>query len=163
LPAALAGPIVVVALLYLAAKPFRTYLLALDLRLVLSIQLWRVIGIGFLFALAFGQLPAGFAVPAGVGDLPTRLSALPVLPAHATLPAVRLSAFTAPALADSLVATVTGRYLAPPALVAWPVAISPTIMVPFFAILHLIAVLQSRHDWEGRVHHFAIPPQAEPP
>ena len=165
LPIALAGPIVVVAILYLAAKPFRTYLLALDLRLVLTAQLWRVIGIAFLFALAFDQLPAGVAVPAGVGDIATGIAALAVVMAlgNATLTRGRLYAFTALGVADFLVATATGLYLAPPALVAWPLAIFPTIMVPFFAILHLIAVLQSRHDWEARVHYYAIARQAESP
>jgi hypothetical protein len=163
--AALAGPIAIVAILYLASRPFRTYLLTLDLRLVLTAQLWRVIGIGFLFALAFDQLPAGFAVPAGVGDIATGIAALAVVMAlgNATLTRGWLYAFTTLGVADFLVATATGLYLAPPALVAWPVAIYPTILVPFFAILHLIAVLQSRHDWEGRVQHYAIQRQAEAP
>jgi hypothetical protein len=30
-------------------------------------------------------------------------------------------------------------------------------MIPFFAVLHLVAVLQSRHDWDDRVRHYAIP------
>jgi hypothetical protein len=28
-------------------------------------------------------------------------------------------------------------------------------MVPFFAVLHLVAVLQRRHDREDRVRHYA--------
>jgi hypothetical protein len=45
-------------------------------------------------------------------------------------------------------AAVPDRWLllAPPALVTWPLAVFPTFMVPFFAILHLVAVLQSRHS-----------------
>jgi hypothetical protein len=31
-------------------------------------------------------------------------------------------------------------------------AIFPTVMVPFFAVLHLVAVLQSRYDWDDRAH-----------
>jgi hypothetical protein len=46
---------------------------------------------------------------------------------------------------------------ASPALTTWPMAIFPTIMVPFFAVLHLVAVLQSRRDWEARARQFAIP------
>src|SRR5262245_60926268 len=163
--AAQAIPVAAVAIGYRASPRFQSYLLRVDLRLVLTAQLWRVIGIAFLFALAFNQLPAGFAVPAGVGDLATGIAALAVVLAlgNASLTRGRLYAFTALGVADFLVATVTGLYLAPPALLAWPVAIFPTIMVPFFAILHLIAVLQSRHDWKDRVHHYAIPPQAETP
>jgi hypothetical protein len=60
-------------------------------------------------------------------------------------------------VADFLVAIATGLSLEPPALIAWPLAIFPTTMVPFFAVLHLLAVLQSRHHWEDRVCRYAIP------
>src|SRR5688572_30532903 len=45
LPASQAIPIAAVAILYRAWPRFRSYLLTLDLRLVLTAQLWRVIGI----------------------------------------------------------------------------------------------------------------------
>jgi hypothetical protein len=153
LPAAQAIPIAAVAILYSAWPRFRSYLLTLDLRLVLAAQLWRVIGIAFLFALAFGQLPAGFAVPAGIGDLATGIAALAVVLAlgNGSLTRGRLYAFTALGVADFLVADATGLSLDPPTLTAWPLAIFPTIMIPFFAVLHLVAVLQSRHDWDDRV------------
>jgi hypothetical protein len=159
LPAAQAIPIAAVAIGYRASPRFRSYLLTLDLRLVLTAQLWRVIGIAFLFALAFGQLPAGFAVPAGIGDLATGIAALAVVLAlgNGSLTRGRLYAFTALGVADFLLANATGLSLEPPALTAWPLAIFPTIMIPFFAVLHLVAVLQSRHDWEDRVRHYAIP------
>jgi hypothetical protein len=57
---------------------------------------------------------------------------------------------------DFLIANATGLSLEPPALTAWPLAIFPTLMIPFFAVLHLVAVLQSRHDWDDRVRHYAI-------
>jgi hypothetical protein len=159
LPAAQAIPIAAVAIGYRVSPRFRDYLLRLDLRLVLTAQLWRVIGIAFLFALSFGQLPAGFAVPAGIGDLATGIAALGVVLAlgNASLTRARLYAFTALGVADFLVANATGLALEPPALTVWPLAIFPTIMVPFFAVLHLVAVLQSRHDWDERVRHYAIP------
>jgi hypothetical protein len=56
-----------------------------------------------------------------------------------------------------LVANATGLALEPPALTTWPMAIFPTIMVPFIAVLHLVAVLLSRHDWEARARQVAIP------
>jgi hypothetical protein len=159
LPAAVAIPIAAVAIGYLAWPRFRSYLLTLDLRLVLTAQLWRVVGIAFLFALAFDQLPAGFAVPAGVGDLATGIAALAVVLALAngSLTRGRLYAFTALGVGDFLVAFATGLPLEPPALSAWPLAIFPTLMVPFFAVLHLVAVLQSRHDWDDQVRHYTIP------
>jgi hypothetical protein len=147
LPAAQAIPLAAVAVLYRAWPRFRNYLLALDLRLVLAAQLWRVIGVAFLFALAFGQLPAGFAVPAGIGDLATGIAALAVVLSlgNRSLTRRRLYAFTALGVTDFLVANATGLTLEPPALTVWPLAIFPTLMIPFFAVLHLVAVLQSRH------------------
>jgi hypothetical protein len=68
----------------------------------------------------------------------------------------RLYAFTALGVGDFLVANATGLSLESSALTAWPLAIFPTIMIPFFAVLHLVAVLQSRHNWQDRVRHYAI-------
>jgi hypothetical protein len=161
LPAAQAIPIAAVAILYRLLPRFRNYLLTLDLRLVLTAQLWRVIGIAFLFALAFDQLPAGFAVPAGIGDLATGIAALAIVLSlgNGSLTRRRLYAFTALGVGDFLVANATGLSLEPPALAAWPLAIFPTLMIPFFAVLDLVGVLQSRHDWDDRVRHYAIPRQ----
>jgi hypothetical protein len=158
LPASQAIPIAAVAIAYRASPRFRSYLLSLDLRLVLAAQLWRVIGVAFLFALAFGQLPAGFAVPAGVGDIATGIAALAVVLSlgNGSLTRRRLYAFTALGVTDFLIANATGLSLEPPALTAWPLAIFPTLMIPFFAVLHLVAVLQSQHDWEDRVRPYTI-------
>jgi hypothetical protein len=165
LPAAVTMPIAAVAVGYRVSPRLKDYLLRLDLRLLLAAQLWRVIGIAFLFALAYGQLPAGFAVPAAVGDLATGIAALAVVLAlgNGSLTRGRLYAFTALGVADFLVANATGLALEPPALTAWPLAIYPTIMVPFFAVLHLVAVLQSRHDWDDRARRYAIPSHDLPP
>jgi hypothetical protein len=59
------------------------------------------------------------------------------------------------------VANATGLSLEPGTLTAWPLAIFPTIMIPFFAILHLTAVLQSRHNWVERVRSYTIRSQYE--
>jgi hypothetical protein len=165
LPAAQAIPIAAVVTGYRASPRFRSYLLTLDLRLVLAAQLWRVVGIAFLFALAFDQLPAGFAVPAGIGDLATGIAALAVVLSlgNGSLTRGRLYAFTALGVGDFLIANATGLSLEPPTLTAWPLVIFPTLMIPFFAILHLVAVLQSRHDWDDRVRHYAIQSQDQAP
>ncbi len=165
LPAAAVIPVAAVAIAYRASPRFRDYLLRLDLRLLLAAQLWRVIGIAFLFALAYDQLPAGFAVPAGVGDLATGIAAIAVVVAlgNNSLTRGRLYAFTTLGVGDFLVANATGLALEPPALTAWPMAIFPTIMVPFFAVLHLVGVLQSRHDWDDRARRYANPSHDQAP
>jgi hypothetical protein len=165
LPAAQAIPIAAVAIGYRAWPRFRSYLLTLDLRLVLAAQLWRVIGIAFLFALAFDQLPAGFAVPADIGDLAIGIAALAVVLAlgNGSLTRGRLYAFTALGVVDFLIANASGLSLEPSTLGVWPLVIFPTLMIPFFAVLHLVAVLQSRHDWDDRVRHYAIQSQDQAP
>jgi hypothetical protein len=154
LPAAVVLPLAAVAAGYGLAPPFRAYLLTLDPRLILAAQLWRVVGLALLIALAFGQLPAAFALPAGVGDVATGIAAAAAVLAlgDGGLTRRRLYAFTALGVGDLLVAVAVGLALAPPALAVWPLAIFPTMMVPFFAVLHLVAVLQSRRDWDARVH-----------
>jgi hypothetical protein len=91
-------------------------------------------------------------VPADVGDIATEIAAFAVVLAlgNAGLTRRRVYAFTALGGADFLVATATGLALEPATLTAWPLAIFPTIMIPFFAILHLVAVFQRRHNWEDR-------------
>jgi hypothetical protein len=165
LPASVAIPVAAVAIVYRYSPRFRNYLLTLDLRVVLAAQLWRVVGIAFLFALAFDQLPAGFAVPAGVGDIATGIAALGVVLGlgNGSLTRGRLYAFTALGVGDFIVAFVAGLSLEPATLDVWPLALFPTIMVPFFAVLHLVAVLQSRHNWEDRVLNYSIRSKDEAP
>jgi hypothetical protein len=53
----------------------RTYVEAQDLALLTALQGWRVIGSIFLVLWAYGQLPAVFALPAGLGDVAVGLVA----------------------------------------------------------------------------------------
>lgn len=142
-----AGPVAAFAVAYRVSARMHAFVLALDPRLVLGAQLWRVVGVGFLFALAFGRLDAEFAVPAGVGDILTGVAALAVVVAlgNGTLSRGRFYAFTALGVGDFLVAIVTGLTLRPPELDLWPLILFPTMAVPLFGILHLIAVLQERN------------------
>ena len=65
-----------VSLGYRLSTRFRSFLLTLDTRLLLLAQLWRVIGITFLFALAHGTLSV-LSLPI-VYDYITQLSALAI-------------------------------------------------------------------------------------
>ena len=148
-----AGPVVGFSVFYRRSSGFREYILDLDLRLVLAAQLWRVIGAAFLFALAFDRLPSSFAFPAGIGDVLTGVVAIGVLISlgNGTLSRARLYAFTALGIGDFLTAIVIGLALRPAELDLWPLIVFPTLAVPFFAVMHLIAVLQSRNGWEERM------------
>ncbi len=151
---AVGGPPALVAAGYRWSPLFREYLLALDLRVLLAAQLWRVVGASFLFAYAFDRLPADVAISDGVGDIATGLAALPVIIAlsDGTLTRRWLYAFTALGVADFVGALITGLIISRPVeLELWPLVIFPVVMVPFFSVLHLIPVLQSLNGWEARV------------
>lgn len=54
---------------------FRRLLLNVDLRWLTGVQLWRVVGTVFLPRCARHELPASFAIPAGIGDVLVGLTA----------------------------------------------------------------------------------------
>ena len=54
------------------------------------------------------------------------------------------------------VAAATGFILEPTALTALPLVLFPALAVPFFTILHLVAVIQSRQGWSERVARYRI-------
>ena len=57
------------------SQPFREFVLALDLRLIVGMQAWRWAGLGFLTLYAHKILPAVFALPAGLGDMAVGITA----------------------------------------------------------------------------------------
>lgn len=157
---AVAGPVATFSGAYLASERVRSQIRSLDLRVVLAAQLWRVVGAAFLFALAFERLPADFAVPAGIGDIATGVAALAVIISlmRGSLNRKRLYAFTALGVGDFLVAIVTGLAFRPPEMDLWPLILFPTLAVPFFATLHIISLIQARHEWQERVRVLSSSP-----
>lgn len=121
----------------------------LQSRLV-AIQVWRIVGFAFLAVLALGGLPPLFALPAGVGDV--------IVGATAPLVAQNLHrqrlavAWHLIGIADLVVAitlgvtTSQGRaqlFEVTPtsdALLAFPLAIIPTFLVPISLALHLVGL-----------------------
>jgi len=137
-------PFAVFAGLY-QLQSVRDYLLSLDPRLVIGIQLWRVIGVAFLFGWALDDLDASFAIPAGVGDVATGVAAAAALAAvlNGTLTRGRLALFTALGIGDFAVAVALGGFIVrPEALGELRWVLFPTLAVPFFAMAHTIAWIQ---------------------
>jgi hypothetical protein len=117
---------------------------------LLALQVWRIEGLAFLILLALGQLPALFALPAGVGDLAIGLSApLVARNLHRRGLAVAWNLF---GLADLAVAVSLGVATSPgptqlfvtaptaEALTAFPLALIPTFLVPLSIGLHLVSL-----------------------
>lgn len=122
---------------------------ALDPVWLTTLQAWRILGMMFLFLMALGELPAVFAVPAGVGDVLVGLAAPLVADRmrRGVLSRRAFAWFTALGLLDFVTAFAAGNYvnLRPEvyggfaSMTAWPLVLVPGFFVPLFAVLHLAA------------------------
>jgi hypothetical protein len=117
---------------------------------LLALQVWRLEGLAFLLLLAHGQLPALFAVPAGVGDLLIGLTA-PLMARNLRRRrlaiawnlfgltdlalAVFLGAAASPGAAQLFTTTPTTE-----AMTAFPMAIIPAFLVPLSIGLHVVSL-----------------------
>lgn len=157
--AAAAVPIVVFVMWYRSSKAFRHWVLGLDLRLIVMLQGWRVVGGVFLVLLAFGLLPGLFAWPAGLGDVAVGVTAPFVALALLRRPAFATGrgfvAWNVLGIFDFVVAVATGTLASgmlpdlvsganTAAMSGWPLGTIPGFLVPLFVILHLAAILQAR-------------------
>ena len=112
---------------------------------------FRVAGVAFLVTMALGQLPALFALPAGLGDIATGIAALLLVRKPADRPLARGRAlwFNAFGMIDLVVALALGALtgfqlitVAPPntAIGQLPLALIPTAAVPLLLVLHITAI-----------------------
>ncbi len=156
---AVAGPPLLFALGYRASRPFRGFVLGIDLRLLTAMQSWRVMGGMFLALYAFDLLPGLFAWPAGVGDVAVGVAAPFVLLAMLRgAPTWRrqVTWLNIAGLVDFVVAVGTGVLASSTSLglmasagtraslAALPLSLVPTFAVPLWIIFHVISLLQLR-------------------
>lgn len=141
------------------SRPFREFILTLDLRVVAGIQAWRWAGLGFLSLYAYRVLPAVFALPAGLGDMavgfaaPWMILGLLRKPDFAASRAfIRwnvlgildlLVAVSIGALSATLSTGARGEISTGP-MSSLPLLVIPAFLVPIFLMLHVAALLQSR-------------------
>ncbi|MDB6016350.1 MAG: hypothetical protein JWR19_839 [Pedosphaera sp.] len=128
----------------------------LDLRVITLLHIWRLLGVVFLIDYFQGRLPGGFALPAGIGDVITAVTAVPLALAmsHQT-PGVRkwFVAWNIFGLVDLIVAVGSGILhsassfgilagAGPTTLLMsqFPLSMVPTFFVPLFILLHLLAL-----------------------
>lgn len=154
-----AAPIVVFAAGYRGSARFRDFVASLDLAFLVRLHMLRVVGLVFVLLYLLGHLPAGFALPAGLGDLAIALSA-PLVARSLASPGPRTStafvAWNALGLVDFAAALALGvaHSDAPVGFLAadvttvlvteFPLALIPAFGVPFFIIVHLIALIRWR-------------------
>jgi hypothetical protein len=144
---------------YQAVRPFREFVLSVDLRIIVGMQAWRWAGFGFLTLYTYRVLPGIFAWPAGVGDMLVGITAVTVLASLLRNPsfagskrfvlwnllgildlavAVSIGALI-PLIAPNLYGTVTTSPMA-----QLPLVLIPAFLVPTFLMLHLTALFQAR-------------------
>jgi hypothetical protein len=127
---------------------------ALDLRAVVALHLTRFVGVYFLLLYAKGDLPFGFAVPAGWGDTLVAASAVVLLlkwPAVARhrrwLVVWNLAGFVDIIL---VVASAAKHALADPgsmaALLRLPLNLLPTFLVPLIIASHILIFVRLQRD-----------------
>ena len=167
LGAAVVLPVLLFVLVWITSARFQRFVECLDMRAALTLpQTSRIIGVVFLTSYAYGVLPGIFALPAGIGDVAIGLTAplivwmlvsktcarLAVLAVWNVLVlldlvmAVSLGILTSRSSLGILAGTTTSA-----AVVAFPLSLIPTFLVPFYFILHLITLDQARRQWgQGR-------------
>jgi hypothetical protein len=140
--------------LLLATSPSLRSLLT-NQKNLLRLNLWRLEGAVFLALMLAGQMPALWAVPAGVGDIIVGLAAFPVASRLEGPGGVRRAiGFNLFGLADLVVAVALGIMTSPgPAQVfrtvptselvtRFPLVLVPGFLVPLAFMLHIVSLWQ---------------------
>ena len=151
-------PLILFGVAIRASQAFRHFLLTLDMRLIVGIQAWRYAGFGFVALYANHVLPGLFAWPAGLGDMaigvvaPWWIIALAKSPEAVASPRFRLwnalglldfvIAFTTATICAITITDTAAPSIAPMGLL--PLVLIPAFMVPLFAMLHIVALMQSK-------------------
>ncbi len=146
--------VLVVLAVCLLASPSLRRLLTNQRNLIL-LNLWRLVGMVFLMLMANGQMPALWALPAGIGDVIVGAAA-PWIARDVETPQGRRRAiiFNLFGMADLVVAVGLGTMTSPgPAQVfettptselvtQFPLALVPTFLVPLAFALHVVSLWQ---------------------
>lgn len=157
-----AFPLVATALLAALSPAVRAALLGLPMPLLIGLNISRIFGALFLALAAAGRLGGPFPVSAGWGDIITGVVAVPVLlmvvrgaAQNSSIPAWwnafgTLDLVVAVALgvmsADGSPLQVFHSATGPSPLTILPYAFIPTVLVPFYLILHAILFVQLRRS-----------------
>jgi hypothetical protein len=152
-------PILVFLVAFWTLRPFRDFVMSIDLPVMAAIQAWRFGGLGFIALYAYGVLPGLFAWPAGLGDMAIGFTApfiILALRRHPSFAAGRLfQVWNLLGILDLIVAVSLGATSAVLGIGisaeigtfpmgVWPLVLVPAFLVPLFLMLHLASLLQAR-------------------
>lgn len=161
-------PVLVFVSAWSGSARFQRFILSLDIRTTAFAQIGRIFGGVFLILYAQGVLPGIFALPAGWGDVAIALTAplvawmmgsqsrsrlailliWNVLGLIDLVTAVSLGILTSQSTLGILAGATTSA-----AVVTFPLSLIPTFLVPFYLMLHLIALDQVRRHWAQQRQH----------
>jgi hypothetical protein len=154
IPLAVLLPVVVGAAILLRSRRIGQVLDAMPATWLVALQVYRVVGSGFLIVWAQGGVPGAFALPAGIGDTMTGLLAVPV--------AISLAAGTIESRKAALawnifglvdftvavgIAQAIAQQLIVPSIPITTLGLYPNVMIPAFAVpssilLHALSLRQ---------------------
>ena len=156
-PVALLGFVVVPLAAFVGAwfssPAFRRFASGLSLAWIVGAHAWRLVGLAFVIGWLRGALPAGFAIPEGLGDAAAAIGAIALVPLirHGTASRGWLLAWNVFGLVDLASALVVGVLYSDSPLgllagtgptttpmITFPVSLIPTFLVPLFILLHLL-------------------------
>lgn len=131
---------------YFRVAPIRQAVDRLDLRILVLLHVTRFVGFYFLHLYALGELPYGFAVPGGYGDIVVATLALLVVfvPMSASRRNHAFYIWNVVGLVDILLVVFSGARLgyADPAsmraLTFLPLSLLPTFLVPLIIASHVV-------------------------
>lgn len=154
--AGIALPLMAFGLLYRLSTGFRNTVLTVDIRALILLHSWRMLGLGFVFLYFYDILSGWFALPAGLGDAATAVAALFLgiaLYNGKSIARKTIRAWNTFGLLDFVVAVTMGVLTRPgmgiiddtltsAPMGEFPLALIPGFAVPFFIITHLIIHLK---------------------
>lgn len=165
----LMSAVISIGLFYLAyfqMPKFRSFVLNLDMRLLIMLHSWRTLGLGFIFLYYVGELPALFAFPAGLGDAMVAVGAVFLTYSLFTnskgVSKKTVWRWNTFAVLDFVVAvslgvlTRTDALLFQPgtvssdAMTTFPFVLVPAFLVQIFAITHIIIYLQLMNNYKDQ-------------
>ena len=138
---------------YLGSRTFRAFAASVKLSWLVGSHLWRLVGLGFIIGWYLGALPAGFAIPEGLGDIIAALGAVALVRtlAAGSTPRTWLLAWNVFGLVDLVTAIalgvlysngplglLSGGSVTTRPMVTFPVSLIPTFFVPVFILLHAL-------------------------
>ncbi|MDQ3906684.1 MAG: hypothetical protein M3300_14960 [Actinomycetota bacterium] len=158
-------PLLLGVLAYRRSSRFRQLLFRADLRWLIGVQLWRVVGAEFMIYYALNRLPASFALPAGIGDVLVGLAApvVAVVAASGTRAARGIViGWCIVGIADLVLAVTMGVLNAPgrfgvlagavttAPMLELPLSLIPTFFLPMSILLHFIVLRRSAEIGRAR-------------